>query len=135
MIDDYNDIINLPHHDSKRHKRMPIKSRAAQFQPFAALTGYSEKITEQGRETEKKYDLSEDELEILNQKLFLSINNNLTVEVIYFIYDLKKSGGKYEKTTGKIKFDEYKKGIYINNLFIYLDDILDINLIDFSDII
>ena len=68
----YEDIIGLPHHVSQRHPHMPVSDRAAQFAPFAALTGYGDVIKETARQTEERPELSEDEMEILNYKLRLS---------------------------------------------------------------
>ena len=67
MNDNYDDIINLPHPVSKSHPQMPMKSRAAQFAPFAALTGYGEAIRETVRENELQYENEEEEfyLEII----------------------------------------------------------------------
>lgn len=59
--DNYNDIINLPHHVSSKRPQMPMIDRAAQFSPFAALTGYDDAISETGRLTDEKIDLSEEE--------------------------------------------------------------------------
>lgn len=65
----YDDIINLPHHVSKKHSQMPIADRAAQFAPFAALTGYGEQIKETARTTEEFHQVSGREKEELDQKL------------------------------------------------------------------
>ena len=65
MSDDYKDIINLPHHVSSKRPQMPMLDRAAQFSPFAALTGYDDAIHETGRLTDEKIDLSEEEKEAL----------------------------------------------------------------------
>ena len=63
MSGKYDDIINLPHHVSKRHPQMPLLNRAAQFAPFAALTGYQESIEETARLVEEKIELEEIEVE------------------------------------------------------------------------
>ena len=93
----YEDIINLPHHTSTKHPRMTKSARAAQFSPFAALTGYDDAIKETGRLTDKKIELTEEEKLILNDKL-LTINNNLKnnpkVIITYFEHDKTKEGGK-----------------------------------------
>ena len=68
MSDDYKDIINLPHHVSSKRPQMPMLDRAAQFSPFAALTGYDDAIHETGRLTDEKIDLSEEEKEALDRK-------------------------------------------------------------------
>ena len=69
MADNYEDIINLPHHVSKKRKRMSQIDRAAQFSPFAALTGYDAAILETGRLTDKRVELDEGTKAILNEKL------------------------------------------------------------------
>ena len=69
MMDLYDDIINLPHHVSERHPQMSMYNRAAQFAPFAALTGHGSAITEAARLTDAEQELSESEAEILDRKL------------------------------------------------------------------
>ena len=69
MNSPYEDIIHLPHHVSSSHPHMPRKDRAAQFAPFAALTGYGEMIQEQSRLTQPEKELSEEVQEALQRKL------------------------------------------------------------------
>ena len=69
MIDNYDDIINLPHHVSERHPQMSMMNRAAQFAPFAALTGHAAAIEETARLTDSQMELAEEDSEILNQKM------------------------------------------------------------------
>ena len=69
MNDLYDDIIHLPHHVSERHPQMSMYNRAAQFAPFAALTGHNAAITEAARLTEAEQELSESDAEVLNRKL------------------------------------------------------------------
>ena len=128
----YKDIINMPHHISKNHPQMSLEARAAQFAPFAALTGYSEKINETTRITYKKIKLSEQEQEVIDRRLHL-INKKLKekpeVIVTYFIKDKNKVGGAYITKTGIVtKIDLYLKCIYLSKLKIYFEDILDIHL-------
>lgn len=102
----YDNIINLPHYELKNHKRMSIESRSAQFAPFAALTGYSDAVSETSRLTCKKIDISEDMKNYIDMKLQLvenHINEKPLVTIIYFEKDNKKSGGKYLEHTGNIK--------------------------------
>ena len=68
-MNNYDDIINLPHHVSSKRPQMTLENRAAQFAPFSALTGYSEAIKETGRLTNKKIEIDEEEKIILNTKL------------------------------------------------------------------
>lgn len=129
----YDDIINLNRPVSK-HPKLSISSRAAQFAPFAALTGYDEQVKETARLTSKKVILDEDALEKINNKLdFINknINDNILVNVTYFIPDKKKSGGRYAEVKGivtKIKLvEEY---ITIDNkIIIPMKDIINIEIV------
>lgn len=98
MKNQYDDIIHLPHHVSTTHQRMSNLDRAAQFAPFAALTGHEEAVKEVARRTNEKIELDESELEILNRKL-QKINENLPlkqpIKITYYQPDEKKNGGKY----------------------------------------
>lgn len=110
--DNYEDIVNLPYNKSKRHKPMSLHDRAAQFSPFAALTGYEAAVRETERVTEVKAEQSEDEQEYINEKLRV-IEENIDlmpeVKLIYFKKDEKKQGGEYVTFIGKIKkLDKYK---------------------------
>ena len=131
MSDKYDDIINLPYEKSKTHPHMSNSDRAAQFAPFAALTGYEELIRETARITQKKIVLStEKKLDISNKLEYISTlkDNNIDITIIYFVKDKSKSGGKYvEETTKKIKIDTYHKTIKINNSVVKIDDIFDIS--------
>lgn len=116
---EYDDIINLPHYVSKKHPRMSLEARSAQFAPFAALTGYDEAIRETSRLTNKKIEISEELKAILDERLLfikLQIHSKPIVTVTYFIPDSKKDGGKYLTVTGKVlKIDEYKQKIVLEN--------------------
>lgn len=106
MTETYDDIIHLPHHVSKRHSQMSLYNRAAQFAPFAALTGYEEAIIETARLTAPKVDMMEDNQQLLDRKLALlsySLREQPTVSITYFQPDKKKSGGQYLTVTGVIK--------------------------------
>lgn len=128
-IEDYLDIIDLPYYEPKNHKRMSMENRAAQFSPFAALSGFKEEIMEASRFTNKKIELSEDELEIVNYKIeYLIKNMTEEVTITYFVKDLKKEGGKYKTITGYCeKIDKEKRIIYMKNQKIDIDDVLDIS--------
>ncbi len=110
----YDDIINLPHYVSQKRTKMPVGDRAAQFAPFAALTGHDAAIRETARLTDKKIELDEGQKAVLNEKLrqlFLT-EQEVQVAVTYFQPDKRKSGGKYITKTGIIKkFDEYNRCI------------------------
>lgn len=111
----YDDIINLPHHVSKKHPQMSLHDRAAQFSPFAALTGHKAAINETARLTDEKQILSEDVIAKLNEQLNLikeNIGTNQTVTITYFVPDDKKSGGAYISNTGVVKkIDEYNRTV------------------------
>lgn len=114
----YDDIINLPCPTSKRHPRMPMIDRAAQFAPFAALTGYDDAITETGRLTGEKLDLSDETKERIDLKINYLLDNeeNPNVTITYFVPDKKKAGGKYETITDKIKkIDQYENILIMEN--------------------
>lgn len=113
MIHPYDDIINLPHHVSERHPQMSMYNRAAQFAPFAALTGHDSAITEAARLTDAKQELSESEAEVLNRKLayLQSLDEKPAISVTYFVPDEKKEGGSYHTATGIVKSVEPDKGI------------------------
>lgn len=126
----YDDIINLPHHTSKTHKQMSIYDRAAQFSPFAALTGYESVIQETSRTTTQKILLSENQVAVINEKLLI-LNECLEqplITIIYFKKDKKKTGGKYQTIQGKIKkIDETNKVLILQDgTKILLDDLYDI---------
>lgn len=117
--DNYEDIINLPHHTSKKHPRMSLEARSAQFAPFSALTGYDEVIIETGRYVDSKIELDETQKLILDNKVQV-LNENLQYEpeiiITYFIPDEKKNGGKYEKIVGSVtKISKCKQAIVLKN--------------------
>lgn len=103
-IHDYSDIINVKYQKSKNHMPMDKLTRASQFLPFAALSGYSEAIEEMGRLVEKRKELSLEEREELDLVLnYLRSNMNTEITVIYFVRDKKKDGGKYESKIGFLR--------------------------------
>ena len=129
MEDNYNDIINIKHYEPKNHKRMSNYQRAAQFAPFAALTGYDEIVKETGRTTDKKIELSEEEQQELNNKINEIIyENKKEVTITYFVKDKTKQGGKYLTEEKEIK-EINNIGKYIkfkDNTIIPLEDVLNI---------
>lgn len=127
----YDEIINLPHYEPKYHKRMSKMQRAAQFNPFSALTGYDDMVKEVSREVNEKIEICEDKKEEINNKINYLIKEsklNSYVTITYFLRDNKKEGGKYFKYTGKIKkIDNINKKIILNNdKVISIFDIIDI---------
>lgn len=113
MTHEYDDIISLPHPSSRNHPRMSMYQRAAQFAPFAALTGHNAAINETARLTDSQLELSEHERQLLDSKLtrLLShLHEHPTITVTYFIPDPHKQGGSYTTFTGILhKWDEYKR--------------------------
>lgn len=106
--DDYTDMLDLAHHVSKTHPQMPMEKRAAQFSPFAALTGYAGEIGEKARLTEKRALLEEDrkaELEWEYQALLRGLGNgeHPMISLTYFVPDEKKDGGAYVTVRGNVK--------------------------------
>lgn len=104
----YADILTLPHHKAANRPQMSMHDRAAQFSPFAALTGFDGVIAETGRMTDQKAELSESQMILLNQKLTLiddAIQDGYhpVVTVVYFVPDAKKDGGAYQEYTGKVR--------------------------------
>lgn len=131
MNDRYDDIIHLPHHVSKTRPQMSIMDRAAQFSPFAALTGYDAAIKETGRLTDEKIELSEDAKSVLDRKQSHLINmmaSQPEITITYFLKDERKPGGKYLTITGVLKGTDTHKRLMIlsSGQKIPLDDILDI---------
>lgn len=120
----YADIIDLPHHQSATRPHMPVEDRAAQFSPFAALTGYEDAVKETARLTDERIELDEYSKEALNLQLKRikeglrlrgrfdgqSDDSGMKVAVIYFVPDERKSGGAYVKVVDCVKkIDEYKQ--------------------------
>ena len=108
-ISKYADIINLPHPTSKRHPRMAASNRAAQFSPFAALTGYDAAIRESSRLTGRRRILCEEEKARISEKLQLlsESEDKNSITVLHFVKDATKDGGAYNETVGE--FDRVDK--------------------------
>ncbi len=129
----YDDIINLPHHQSAVRPHMPLRDRAAQFSPFAALTGHEAAIAETARLTDEKIQMSEDRLEELNEKLrFLAelMPERPCVRVTCFVPDKKKAGGAYVARTGRVSRidDAGRKLIFTDRTSAAIEDIVDIEI-------
>lgn len=116
---EYDDIINLPHHVSKTRPQMSQHNRAAQFSPFAALTGHEAAIQETARLTDEKLELSEDLKIQLDEQLRLireRIDEKLEVSITYFEADKLKHGGMYRTVQGIVrKVDAYQQMIVLDN--------------------
>ena len=129
----YEDIINLPHHVSTTRPQMSMMDRAAQFSPFAALTGYDAAIKETGRLTDEKIVMDEEALNILNMKfqiLARSLDDEPEVTFTYFKPDERKAGGAYLTISGVVKkIDDFERMIVMRNgTKIPMDDVLDFDM-------
>ena len=105
-MEKYDDIINLPHHVSKKHPQMSLHDRAAQFAPFAALTGYDEEVKEVSRITDQFHPLESKKKEEINQKLCILQEiqyEHPLISICYFVPDKRKAGGSYTEMYGRLK--------------------------------
>ena len=132
MKDLYEDIINRPHHVSKTLPQMSMSDRAAQFAPFAALTGYDSAIKETGRLTNERIELDEEALTALDRKyqlLMEALDEAPEVTITYFQPDERKAGGKYVSATGAVKkVDDFERRITMQDgTRIPMDDVLSID--------
>lgn len=114
------------------HPHMSITDRAAQFSPFAALTGHDSAIKEAARLTEQRIELDENKKAIINEKLQIiskNLPNQVTVSITYFLADKSKDGGSYITVSGNIKkIDSFTRCIVMDNeLKIPINDIFDLN--------
>lgn len=129
----YDDIINLPHHVSKKHPQMSMANRAAQFMPFQALTGYGAAVKETARLTDRRIELDEYEKAELDDKLnhILDSEEPTQVAVTYFQPDERKEGGRYLNITGIIKkIDEYERVLVMEDkTVIPIDEVFEINTV------
>lgn len=128
----YDDIINLNRPESK-YPKMSKEMRAAQFAPFAALTGYEEAVKEMARLTDNKCNLSDGMMEVIGSRLYYikeNIMNIREVKIKYFVKDKKKNGGKYLIKVGCIKkVDDIYNKLYFNDGDVILfEDIVDIEI-------
>lgn len=116
----YDDIIGRTHPTSKVHPRMSLQARAAQFSPFAALTGFDEAVREVERTTEERIELDEyerAELDYRLHRLQMAGENRPVVEITYFVSDPLKSGGSYVTERGVIRnIDSYRRTIHLLRL-------------------
>ena len=129
MTGEYEDIIHLPHHVSSKRPQMSMLDRAAQFSPFAALTGYDDAIQETGRLTEQKIELDEETLEKLDERFQIlqeHLGEQPGVRFTYFKPDERKEGGAYLTVSGVVrKIKLYEREILLQDgTIIPVDDIL-----------
>ena len=108
----YEDIVDLPHHVSRKHPQPTMADRAARFTPFAAITGYEEMVLEEARVTDDRIEMDESSKAALNEKLNMIlefIDEQPEVSITYFEPDKRKAGGAYVTVTGTVKrIDEYE---------------------------
>ena len=128
----YNEIMRLPHHVSKTRPQMPMSDRAAQFAPFAALTGYDAAIKETGRLTDERIELDVEALSALDMKyqlLMEALDEAPEVTITYFQPDERKAGGKYVSAVGAVKkIDDFERRITMRDgTRIPTDDVLSID--------
>lgn len=129
----YDDIINLPHHTSTKHPRMTRTARAAQFAPFAALTGLDDEMEETARLTDKKITLDEEQKQVINRELLFIKNNpqrNIPVIITFFKSDGRKDGGAYiEKEVRIKKIDEINRKLILSDYSeIKIDDLFSVRI-------
>ena len=127
----YDKIMGLPHHVSKTRPQMPMSDRAAQFAPFAALTGYDSAIKETGRLTDERIELDVEALSALDMKyqlLMETLDEAPEVTITYFQPDERKAGGKYVSAVGAVKkIDDFERRITMQDgAKIPMDDVLSI---------
>ncbi|MCH5234621.1 MAG: YolD-like family protein [Muribaculaceae bacterium] len=126
----YDDIINMPHHVSDYHKPLPMANRAAQFAPFAALSGHDDAIAETVRLTESFKEPTDDEKLLISRKILFAMKNDSQIRITYFIPDKIKEGGSYKMIQGFIKkWDEFDKHLILKEgTIIPVDFICDIEI-------
>ena len=112
---EYSDIIDLPHHVSKKHAPMSPTARAAQFSPFAALSGYDDLIEESARWTQERSELDESEKERLDRVLRFLFQTGAPADITWFVPDARKRGGSYRTEHGTIsRFDGMNRSIALS---------------------
>ena len=137
IMDNYGDIINLPHHESKNRKRMSLYDRAAQFSPFAALTGHSAAIDETSRLIDDRIMIDECRKDEINRVLMMIQANERVhpeVKMTYFVQDERKNGGKYVTIKGYVRrvyFNERENIVeMMDRSKISINDIIDMEIIE-----
>ena len=131
MSETYDDIIALPHPEPRTHPRMSLHDRAAQFSPFAALTGHSAAIAETGRLTDSRITLDESEMARVDaalQRLQELLPQAPAVSITYFVPDERKTGGSYQTITGVVRRIDTVNSVLLltDQRAIPIPDILDV---------
>lgn len=134
MSGKYDDIIDLPHPTSQNHPRMSLHDRAAQFSPFAALTGHDAAIAETGRLTDQRVELDEYEMARVDaelQRIQELLPGRPTVSITYFVPDERKNGGSYQTVTGEVRRIDTVSGTIqmADRRLIPIEDIFSIEII------
>lgn len=131
----YDDIINLPHHQSAKRPHMSLHDRAAQFAPFAALVGYDAQVAETARLTDQRITLTESKKAELNAVL-LAIADRLPdrprIRAVHFVADERKDGGAYAETVGIVKkLDAYERTIlFEGGTTLHMEDVAELEFVD-----
>ena len=133
MNRNYDDIIGLPHPEPQTHPRMSLHDRAAQFSPFAALTGHSAAIAETGRLTDQRTELDEYEMTRVDaelQRLQELLPGRPTASITYFVQDERKAGGAYQMIHGTVKRIDAVNGVLLltDQRTIPITDIFDVSI-------
>ena len=133
MSGNYDDIIALPHPEPRTHPRMSLHDRAAQFSPFAALTGHSAAIAETGRLTASRITLDESEMARVDdalQRLRELLPQAPAVSITYFVPDERKAGGSYQTITGAVRRIDTVNGVLLltDRCEVPIADIFDITI-------
>ena len=139
MTDQYDDTIHLPHHISSTRPRMSAIDRAAQFSPFAALTGYDVSIKESARLTGERLELDDSQKEDIGDKLRFvmeQLDADTEIRITYFLPDTRKAGGEYVSVSGAVKkIDEYERMIIMSDgKQIPIDEVIDVDCDAFGEL-
>ena len=132
-MSNYNDIINLTPPKSNLKHKMPLYERAAQFAPFAALTGFDEQLGEEARFTDSRPTICDEDAQIINENLniLLSSRKRLSVRLTYFVPDSAKSGGALIKKEGEVRRVDavLRQVIFTDKTVVSIDDIFALDII------
>jgi len=133
-IKKYEDMLTMPHHKSKKHPHMSVADRAAQFSPFAALTGHEDAVKETARVTERRIELSEDQKVRLDERIrFVAEQGKERPEILvtYFQKDQKKEGGSYITVSGRVKKVDAveRRLLWEDGTQISIEDILELDVL------
>ena len=133
MNEKYKDMLHMPHPVSASHPRMSLQDRAAQFSPFAALTGYEDALRETARLTDRFMELDEDRKQEIDRQIYYlqqHTEDPPVVRITYFIPDSKKDGGRYESLEGVVrKIDENSRSVRIGTEEIAVERIYQIDFL------